>query len=156
MPDFDNSFLAQDDHPSVHEDAIVFELKGQPVGWRASGLALKRAADQGHQMGEIIADLQKLFAADVDEEDLEDMDEEEIEEELEVEVGMSDFYEVVAKTIWIGVLHFEASARQENVLGLLDADSIEDVPVERMLSKIFPALTDEDDSGKGKGESSNG
>lgn len=154
MPDFDNSFLAQDDHPSVHEDAIVFEIKGQPIGWRASGLALKRAADQGHQMGEILADLQKLFAADIDEEELEGMSEEEIEEELEIEVGMSDFYEVVAKTVWIGVLHFEPGARQENVLGLLDADSIEDVPVDRMLSKIFPALTGEEGSGKGKGQSS--
>jgi len=154
MPDFDKSFLAADDHAAVHEDAIVFEIKGQPIGWRASGLALKRASDQGHDVGEILADLQMLFAADLDEEDLEEMSEEEIEEALNVDVGMADFFAVVAKTIWVGVLHFEANARQENVLGLLDAESIGDVPVERMLSKIFPALTGEDDSGKGKGESS--
>jgi len=154
MSDFDNSFLAEEDHAAVHEDAIVFEIKGQHIGWRASGLALKRAADQGHDIGEILADLQVLFSADVDKEKLEDMSEEEIEEELETDVGMADFYSVVAKTMWIGVLHFEPNAKQENVLGLLDAESIEDVPVERMLSKIFPALTDEADSGKGKGESS--
>jgi len=157
MPDFDNSFLAQDDHPSVHEDAIVFEIKGQPVGWRASGLALKRAADQGHDVGEILADLQVLFSADVDKAELEEMSEEEIEEELDTDVGMADFYSVVAKTIWVGVLHFEPNARQNAVLGLLDAESIADVPTERMLSKIFPALTGEEGAeGKGKGQASDG
>jgi len=153
MPDFDNSFLAEEDHAAVHEDAIVFEIKGQPIGWRASGLALKRAADQGHDVGEILADLQILFGSDIDEDELEDMSEEEIEEELNVDVGMSDFYEVVAKTVWVGVLHFEPNAKQENILGLLDAESVGDVPTERMLSKIFPALTGEGTEGKEQGES---
>lgn len=150
MPDFDNSFLAEEDHPAVHEDAIVFELNGQPIGWRASGLALNRAADHGLQAGELLADLQLLFSAGVDEEDLEDLSEEEIEEELELGTNISDFFSVVAKTIWIGVLHFEPGARQQNILALLDPESIEEVPVERMLSKIFPAIDEEMGEAEGK------
>lgn len=148
MPDFDNSFLSQEDHPAVHEDALVFELNGQTLGWRASGLALKRAADQGTDVGEVLVDLQTLFAADLEEEDLEEMSEEEIEEAMEIQAGVADFLSLVAKTVWIGTLHFEPGARRENVLAILDASVVEEVPLEKMLSKIFPAIEDEVSEGK--------
>jgi hypothetical protein len=159
MNDFDNSFLAQEDHPSVHEDAIVFEIKDQPIGWRASGLALKRASDKGVEAGELLVGLQSLFGADINEEDLEGLDDDEIEQkiedEMQMEGGMSDFMSVVADLVWIGTLHFEPKSRRESILGLLDADNIESMPVDRMLRKIFPAIEsevtgDEEKSGKGK------
>lgn len=157
MPDFDNSFLSQEDHPSVHEDALVFSINSQTIGWRASGLALKRASDKGMEAGQLLADLQMLFSADIDEEDLEGLDEEEIEakleEELEMQAGIADFIGVVAKLVWLGTLHFEPEAKQEAVLGLLDTSNVDEAPVEDMLSKVFPAIDDEvDDMGKGQKE----
>lgn len=149
MPDFDNSFLAEDDHPAVHEDALVFEVAGQKLGWRASGLALKRASDHGTEVGEILTDLQMIFTSDLSQEDLEEMSEEEIEAALDAQAGISDFIAMIAKAVWVGVLHFEPNARQENVLALIDTESLEDVPFEQMLSKIFPALEEAaEDSGE--------
>jgi len=153
MPDFDNSFLVEDSgDESVHEDALVFELApDQPVGWRASGLALKRAADRGLEIGEILEDLQLLFAADFDEEELEDMDEEEIEEELEVDTGFVDFIDLVGKLVWLGALHFEPNVSRKMVLAAIDAESLEEIPLDAMLQRVFPAIQDEvEESDAGK------
>lgn len=156
MADFSNSFLAEDDHAAVHEDALVFEINDQTLGWRPSGLALKRASDQGHDIGEILAGLQTLFHSDLSEEDLEEMSEEEVEEALEVQGGLADLLSLVAKVIWIGTLHFEPESRQENVLALLNAENVRDVPLEEMLSRIFPAIeeeaSDEDEADSGKAQ----
>ena len=154
MPDFDNSFLSETDTQSAHEDALVFEIAGQPIGWRASGLALKRAADAGLETGQLIFDLQQLFAADVDEEDLEEMGEEEVEEELEMSGGIADMMDVVAKLVWTGALHFEANAKRDVILSILDTSNVGEVPVGEMLTRIFPALKGEENSGKGQGETS--
>ena len=148
MADFDNSFLSEQDTTSAHEDALVFEIEGQPIGWRASGLALKRAADAGLEAGRLLYDLQKLFTADVDEEDLEEMTEEEIEEELSMSGGMADMMDVVAKLTWVGALHFEPNAKQEVILSILDTSNVGEVPVGDMLTRIFPALEEDDTAGK--------
>lgn len=145
MPDFDNSFLVEDsDDESVHEDALVFELApDQPIGWRASGLAIERAADRGLQVGEILEDLQNLFTADISEEELEDMSEEEIEQELDVGGGFAEFISLVGKLVWLGALHFEPNVSHNRVLAAIDAESLEEIPLDQMLSRIFPALTEE-------------
>ncbi|WP_251961576.1 hypothetical protein [Salinibacter ruber] len=161
MNDFDNSFLTDNDHPAAHEDAIVFEVKGNAVGWRASGLALKRAADKGMEAGDLLSKLQRLFGSGIDPEELEGLSEEEaqelVEEELEMTGGMSDFLTVVADLVWLGTLHFEPGAKREALLGLIDPQNAGEVPVERMLSKVFPAVEEESeeaDSGKGQGNPS--
>lgn len=148
MSDFDNSFLTEAaDDESVHEDALVFELApDQPVGWRPSGLALKRAADNGLELGEILEDLQELFAADIDEEELEEMDEEEIDEELDVGVGFAQFIDLVGKLVWLGALHFEPNADRSKVLAAIDAKRLEEIPVDQMLARIFPALTEQEET----------
>ncbi|MCS4087303.1 hypothetical protein GGQ10_002129 [Salinibacter ruber] len=155
MPDFDNSFLSEE-NASTHEDALVFELAGHKVGWRASGLALKRASDQGMEVGELLADLQTLFSADLDEEDLEDMSEEEIEEALQVDGGVAQMMDLAAKLVWTGALHFEENAKREVILAMIDPESVGELPMDDMLTRVFPALEDEvdGDMGKGQGETS--
>jgi len=151
MPnDFDNSFLSDPDATPAHEDALVFEVSGQKIGWRASGLALKRASDQGLEVGELLADLQTLFSADIDEEDLEEMDEGEIEEEVQMEGGVAQLLDVAAKLVFVGALHFNAAVRQDVILSILDTSNVGDLPLDRMLQRIFPALEEEGEAGKGK------
>jgi len=151
---FDNSFLAQEDHPSAHEDALVFSIGEQKIGWRASGLALKRASDAGMEVGELLVDLQHLFAADLDEEALEEMSEEEVEEALEMQGGMADMMETAAKLVWLGALHFEPNARREVILSIIDSSNLGAVPLGEMLQRVFPALEDEGGSGKKPEEAS--
>jgi hypothetical protein len=147
MQDFDNSFLTENDHPAVHEDAFVFEIKGQAIGWRASGLALKRASDQGVEVGELLADVQQVFsAADLDEEDIEEMSEEEMGEVLMESGGVAYVLDVAATVIWIGALHFNANVRQEAVLSILDFSMLGDLPINEMVSRIFPEIEDEEET----------
>jgi hypothetical protein len=156
MPtDFDNSALTSVPTPS-EDDALMFELSGYTLGWRASGLSLQRASDRGVEVGELLADLQRLFSADISEEDLDEMDEEEIEEALEMEGGIADFLSVIAKLVWVGALHFEEEVSLDAIRAILDVEAVGDVPVDLMLSKIFPAIEDEmgDDSGKKTQETS--
>ncbi|MCS4139593.1 hypothetical protein GGQ13_003048 [Salinibacter ruber] len=145
MPDFDNSFLVEDaGDDSIHEDALVFELaEGQPVGWRASGLAIKRASDKGMELGQILEDLRKLFGSSVSEEELEEMSEEEIEEELEGGASFAQLVDLVGKLTWLGALHFEPNVSRRRVLAAMDSESLARVPLEEMLSKVFPALSEE-------------
>jgi len=149
MPDFDNSALTSVPTPD-EEDALMFEISGYTLGWRASGLALQRASDRGVEVGEILADLQRLFAADVDEEDLEDLDEEEIEEKLEMQGGMADFMGVVTKLTWLGAIHFEEQIQLDAIRAILDMENAGDLPLDQMLTRIFPAIDDEMGESEGK------
>lgn len=150
MADFDNSALTSVPTPD-EDDALMFDVAGYTLGWRPSGLALKRASDKGMELGEILVDLQTLFESDVDTEDL---DEEDIDEEdLDLSSGFSDLTSVYAKLIWLGTLHFEAQIKLEAILALIDPGSLEDVPVDEMLSRVFPAIQDEmEDSSEGDSE----
>jgi hypothetical protein len=150
MPsDFDNSALTSVPTPG-EDDALMFEVSGYTLGWRASGLALQRASDRGLEVGELLHELQTLFSADINESDLEEMDEGEIEQEIEMEGGVADFLSIVAKLIWTGALHFESDVDLDAIRAILDVEAVGDVPVDLMMSKIFPALEDEmgDESGK--------
>jgi hypothetical protein len=150
MPsDFDNSALTSVPTPG-EDDALMFEVGGYTLGWRASGLALQRASDRGLEVGELLHELQTLFSADIGEEDLEEMSEEDIQEEIEMEGGVADFLSIVAKLIWTGALHFESDVDLDAIRAILDVEAVGDVPVDLMMSKIFPALEDEmgDEPGK--------
>jgi len=151
MPDFDNSQLTSVPTPEA-DDALMFELSGLTIGWRPSGLALSRAKSQGVSVGDILSSLQALFAADLSEEDLEEMSEEEIAEKVDG-VGLSDTLDVIAQLVWVGALHFEEEIRLEAVQSIIDPDSVGEVPVEQMLSRIFPEL-DERAEGKETPETS--
>ena len=140
MTDFDNSFLAEDDSTTAHEDALVFEVGGNKLGWKPSGLALKRASDQGVEAGDILRSFQDTFGADLDEEDLDEMDEEELAEK--VGGTLSGLMTTVATLVWLGALHFEPNATRESVLAILDPSDVEDIPMDRMLDRIWPHLTD--------------
>lgn len=147
----DNSALTEVPTPDS-DDALMFDLGGYTLGWRPSGLALQRASDKGMELGEILADLQTLFASDIDlddfdEEELEEMSEEELEEELDTDLssGFSDLTSVYAKLIWLGALHFESGIKLDAVLAIIDPESLEDVPVDEMLQRVFPALAEEVD-----------
>ena len=41
MPEFDNSFLAEEDHSALHADALVLEVRGQTIGWQAPRAATR-------------------------------------------------------------------------------------------------------------------
>jgi hypothetical protein len=154
MSAFDNSSLTSVPVPE-EEDALMFDVGDYTLGWRASGLALERASAQGVEVGELLADLQRLFASDLDEKDLEETDEDELEEELEMEGGVSDLLGIVGTVIFVGALHFEPQIERDAILAILGVDAINDVPVDEMLSRIFPAIQDEEDTvGKGKEEES--
>lgn len=147
MPDFDNAQLTSVPTPEA-DDALMFELGGLTIGWRPSGLALSRATSQNVSVGKILSDLQALFASDLTEEDLEEMSEEEIAETLDEQATLSDTLGVVAQLVWVGTLHFEEGVRLDAIKALLDPDNVGDVPVEEMLSRIFPALEEERAEGK--------
>ncbi|MCS3827444.1 hypothetical protein GGP85_002914 [Salinibacter ruber] len=145
----DNSALTEVPTPDS-TDALMFDLGDYTLGWRPSGLALERASDKGMELGEILADLQTLFASDIDlsdfdEEELEEMSEEEIEEELEGDLssGFSDLTSVYAKLVWLGALHFEAGIKLDAILAIIDPESLEDLPIDQMLQRVFPAIQDE-------------
>jgi hypothetical protein len=156
VPEFDNSFLAEEDHSALHADALVLEVRGQTIGWRPSGLALRRAADKGEPVGALLEDLQTLFGVDLSEEKIETMSDEEIAEAAEVEGDPADFLVVIGKLLWVGALHFEPNARLDSVLRLLDAEAASQVPTEQLLQRIFPALREEDPVGKEKGGTEKG
>jgi len=151
MADFDNADLTSVPTPEA-DDALMFEISGLTIGWRPSGLALDRAQSQGVSVGEILVDLEALFASDLTEEDLEEMGEEEVQEALDEEATLSDTLGVVAKLVWVGALHFEESVQKDAVQAIIDPENVGDVPVEEMLARIFPALEEERAEGKEQGE----
>jgi len=153
MADFDNAELTSVPTPEA-DDALMFELSGLTIGWRPSGLALQRAQSQGVSVGEILSDLEALFASDLTEEDLEEMSEEEIAEALDSEATLADTLGVVALLVWLGALHFEASVQKEAVQAIIDPDNVGDVPVEKMLARIFPVLEEERAEGNAQPETS--
>jgi hypothetical protein len=146
MSDFDTSVLTEVQSPEP-DDVIAFELQGYTIGWRADGLALRRAADRGVEVGEILQQLDSLFSVDIDPEELEDLSEEEIEdlveERMETDSSVSGFVSTVVTLIWLGTLRFEPDAKQEAIASLIDLKEIENVPIDEMLAKIFPKIEDE-------------
>jgi hypothetical protein len=167
MPQFDNAKLTDTDSEIAHEDALVFDLvpggeNGLTIGWKPSGLALKRAKSDGVEAGEILdtlrgnADPQVVqdILSDLDTDDLTDLDEEDIsdldEEQREalgdlLGSGLSDQIDMIATLVWIGTLHFEPNAKRETILSILDPQSVEELPVDRMFERIFPVLSEIDD-----------
>lgn len=144
MADFDNAELTSVPTPE-EDDALMFELAGLTIGWRASGLALERASDRGVEAGQLLDSVQTLFGAGIDPDDFEDLSEEELEEKAqeELEGDLADMLAVVADLIWLGALHFEAGIKRNAVLAILDPENVEGVPIDLMLSRIFPAIEEE-------------
>jgi len=135
---FDNSSFSEPQSPE--DKALTFELAGQRVGWHVDGLAIKRAKNQGHQLGDILSELEKLEA---------------IEEAETVEEAANDFagmYPAVARLLWLGMIRFTEDVSHEALLGALDIEEVETLPLAEMMHRIFPSKDEElpegDDSGK--------
>lgn len=156
---FDNEALSDIASEDVLQegDVLTFEVEyggdTHTIGWRADGLALQRAADQGLEVGEILEKVTRLATTtELTEELSDDLDEEEVEELVqEIEdtgLEMSEYVELVAEIVWIGWLRIDPSMPFEAVLALIDQRTIaEDIPLGSMLDRLMPAVEEE---GEGK------
>jgi Pyruvate/2-oxoacid:ferredoxin oxidoreductase gamma subunit len=166
---FDNGRLTEADTEIAHEDALVFDLGALTIGWKPSGLALKRASKQGVEAGEILdtlrgnadAALLREVLEETGKEDLGQLEEEDIEALPEAQRealgdllggSLASQVEMVATLVWVGVLHFEPNAKQEAILSVLDPAAIEELPIDAMFERIFPALSEVEVGGDGEGK----
>jgi len=159
MTDFDNAALTSVQDPDA-SDVLAFEVGGITVGWRADGLALKRASDRGVEVGEVLQSLARLDEAQDLMGELEDADDEAEAEALteqleETGLSMAAFLEVVATIVWVGALRINEDVRRDAILSLMDMETVAELPLEVMLDRLVPEVEDEmDSSGKGKREPS--
>jgi len=133
---FDNSVFTEPQ--SAEDKALTFELSGHEVGWLADALAIERAKDRGAQLGEILGELQKL---------------DEIEDAASVEEAanrFADMYPAIARLVWFGMLRFNEDVSFEAILGAIDNDSLEELPLEEMMDRIFPDEDEQLPEGEGK------
>ena len=133
---FDNDAFTE--VQTTEDRALTFEVAGHKVGWLVDGLAIERARDRGHELGEILSELQKL---------------DEIEDAESVEEAanrFADMYPAVARLVWLGMLRFNEDTSYDAVLGIVDNDTIEDLPMGDMMDRIFPGEDEELPDGEGK------
>jgi hypothetical protein len=153
MNDLQNADLTTTPTPR-EDDALQFELSGYRIGWRPSGLALERAADQGVELGQILRDVSDLHALTQAEEENGEWTDEELRE---LNLTAARIMTMVARIVWLGGLHFEKDFSYEAVLSLLDWDAIEALPLAAMVERMIPRLEDEagdvDTAGKAPGPS---
>jgi hypothetical protein len=126
---FDNSAFSAPQ--SAEDKALVFELNGQKVGWLVDGLAIQRATAKGHQLGDILSELQSLDAL------------QRAESVQEAANAFAGVYPALAKLIWLGMLRFSEDVSQEAILGALDVASLDEIPVAEMMQQIFPSRDEE-------------
>lgn len=135
---FDNDAFTE--VQSAEDKALTFELGGHQVGWLADGLAIERAKDQGHELGEILSQLTAL---------------DEIEDAKTVEDAANSFagmYPAVARLCWLGMLRFNEDVTHEAILSAIDLDAIEEIPIGEMMSRIFPDSDEETPEGDDEGK----
>jgi hypothetical protein len=82
--------------------------------------------------------------------EMQGMEEEEIREEFgdrwaEAEVSMAEQMEAFATLVWLGMLHVDPNADRGHVLATLDPATVDnDVPVDTMLDRVWPQLSQMD------------
>lgn len=133
MADFD-SFDALSDSPK--DRALPVDVGGLTLPWLVDGLTIKRAQQKGYELGEILGELEALSGLADEETDVEDAIN-----------AAGDAYEAAARLLWLGFLRFE-DVDYDQVLGLVGPDTIADLPLAAMMSRLFPDA--EEDSGKAK------
>lgn len=138
MSDFD-SFDALTESPE--QRALAVELGDLTLPWLADGLAIERAKDKGHELGDILSELEVLDA-------LLDSDEDESIAELANRFG--DVYPAVARLLWLGFLRFEPTINFDSVLGMVGPGTLKEVPVAEMMSSLFPEKDEEAPESEGK------
>jgi hypothetical protein len=126
---FDNSAFTEPQ--SAEDKALVFELSGHEVGWLVDGLAIQRAAGRGHQLGDILSELQSLDAL------------KQAENVQEAANRFADVYPALAKLVWLGMIRFNEDVSQDAILGALDNDAMGEIPVAEMMERIFPSQDEE-------------
>jgi hypothetical protein len=154
----DNAKLT--DVPAPAEDALKFDLAGYTIGWKVDGLALKRAAERGVEVGQVLDDIQRIFAAqaqNLSDEELEEIVPEgeelpDIAPEESEEVTLSEITDVFARLIWVGALRFEPNVKREAILALVSPDVLADIPTDRMLGQLVPAAEEEMDVSGAEGK----
>lgn len=124
MADFD-SFDALTNDPL--DRAMEVQVQGLTLPWLVDGLAIKRAQREGHELGEILAELGKLQGVD-EEESVEDLVN-----------NFSGVYDAAARLLWLGFLRFE-QVDYDSVLGLVGPDTIGDLPLGEMMTRLFPEM----------------
>jgi hypothetical protein len=95
------------------------------------GLAIQRATNKGHQLGDILSELQSLDAL------------QRAESVQEAANSFANVYPALAKLVWLGMLRFSEDVSQEAILGALDTDALDEIPVAEMMERIFPSQDEE-------------
>lgn len=138
MSDFD-SFDALQESPE--DRALAVELGGYTLPWLADGLAIERAKNKGHELGDILSQLEVLDEL---------LSTEEEESIADLANQFSDVYPAVARLLWLGFLRFESSVAFDQVLGMVGPGTLKEVPVAQMMNRLFPEQDEEAPESEGK------
>jgi len=151
MPQFDNASLTSVPDPDA-KDVLVIEVQGRTLGWCGDGLAIKRAKQAGIEIGDILDDIRRIAEANDILDEMEDADsEEDIDEEALKELekkglGLSEYVEMVARLLWVGLLRLEPNVPLDAAYALVSIKTLDNLPVAAMVEQIIPDI-DEDAQG---------
>jgi len=157
MPQFDNAALTSVPDPG-EKDVLVIEIQGRTLGWCGDGLAIKRAKHQGVEIGDILDDIRRIAEVSDILDEIEDAgSEEDIDEEVLTELeekglGLSEYVEMVARLLWVGLLRLESNVPLDAAYALVSIKTLDDLPVAAMVEQIIPDIEEDDTAGKEQGE----
>jgi len=157
MPEFDNASLTSVPDPD-EKDVLVIEIQGRTLGWCGDGLAIKRAKHQGVEIGDILDDIRRIAEVSdlLDEiEDAgskEDIDEEVLTKLEKKGLGLSEYVEMVARLLWVGLLRLEPNVPVDAAYALVSIKTLDDLPVAAMVEQIIPDIEEDEATPAGKGQ----
>jgi len=155
MPKFDNASLTSVPDPD-DKDVLVIKIQGRTLGWCGDGLAIKRAKHQGVEIGDILDDIRRIAEVsdildDIEEAESEDdIDEEALKELEEKGLGLSEYVEMVARLLWVGLLRLEPNVPLDAAYALVSVKTLPNLPVAAMVEQIIPDIEEDDTVGKGQ------
>jgi len=121
---------------TAEDKAFTFELSGNEVHWLVDGLAIERARAQGHELGEILSELEVLDTLAQAEGD-EDAD------VVEVANDMASVYPAVARLLWLGMIRFNEDVTHEALLSVVGPGNLSEIPLGELMQRLFPEADEE-------------
>jgi len=82
----------------------------------------------------------------------EDIDEGVLTELEEKGLGLSEYVEMVARLLWVGLLRLEPNVPLDAAYALVSIKTLDDLPVAAMVGQIIPDIEEDDTAGKEQGE----
>jgi hypothetical protein len=145
-----NAAFTSVDKSTSEDEALSFELSGHEVLWDADGLAMDRARRRGHELGDILAELEVL-------------DELRSDDEIDGKEMANSFgrvFPAVARLLWLGMIRFEGEGQieYEAILGAVGPQTLSSIPLGAMMDRVFPSADEEiedNDSSSSEGSGDN-